>query len=272
MNIYLTGASGFIGKGLVKAGCKPLICDVREYNDVDRAVTQAKPDIVIHLAGISEPDYCELHSDESSKINVRGTYYVMEVCTRLGVPAVYLSSSQIWGGGTWESLWNKHSEDSKLTPSVNNYGMQKIAAESFVQSFDQYVIRTSYVFNRERFSTELNWLKHGIFVDAPTFLKRSFIHMDDFIFLVSEYCKRIKNMPKLLHIAGSEEVSYSTFWKEVCSQFGYNPKLVKSRRVERDIYPARRPHNGGLDISLSQKLGFDTFDYIGGIRRMKDES
>ena len=279
MKVFVTGAGGYIGKALIKAGFSPLRCDVVDYNDVDRAIEQSKPDLVLHLAGKSNPDWCETHNDLSFKINERGTYNVAEICAKNKIPAVLLSSSQIWGGGWWESLWNKHSETSKFTPAVNSYGMQKIAAEAVMSwmNVNGYqsakIIRTSFVFNRQRFATELKWLEKGYSIDdAPTFLKRSFIHLDDFVSLIDIYCKSWSEMPKVLHLAGSKTVSYYDFWLEVCKQYGYDKRLVKPRRLERDfMFAAKRPHNAGLDVSLSQKLGFPQFDYIGGIKRMKEE-
>lgn len=278
MQVFLTGADGYIGRHLVKAGCKPLKCNVVERNDVERAVKHASPDLVIHLAGKSSPDYCELHTKDSIKANVDGTHYVMEACVKYEVPAVLLSSAQIWGGGFWESWFNRHAENSRKTPPVNNYGMQKVVAEFVTETSnmngrkESKIIRTSFVFDKERFCRELSDLKHGVFIDAPHFIKRSFIHMDDFVYLVSEYCKRFHHMPRVLHLAGSQTVSYHQFWQEVARQYGFDKKLIRGRRVERNVlYAAKRPHYGGLDTRLSQELGFKSFDYIGGIARMKSE-
>lgn len=277
---YVTGADGYLGKALVKAGFGALKCDVTSRNDVERVICHSKPDLVIHLAGKSNPDWCEQkeHVKEAIRVNFDGTHNVMEVCVQYNVPVVYLSSSQIWGGGWWESLWNKHAEYSKLTKSVNNYGMQKLAGETIALTSNigardcSKIIRTSFVFDGERMAVELHHLKYGSFVDAPTFIKRSFIHLDDFVSLLSVYCNNFEDMPTILHLAGSKTVSYYDFWLEVAKQYGFDRKLIHRRWIERnEMYSAKRPHNAGLDVSLSQKLGFPQFDYIGGIKRMKDE-
>jgi dTDP-4-dehydrorhamnose reductase len=277
MKIFVTGAEGYIGKSLMKSGFHPLVCNVTEYNDVERAVAQAHPDLIVHLAGKSDPDVCETHIKDAIKSNVDGTHNVFEAAVKYKIPAVLLSSSQIWGGGWRESLLNKHAENSRKTPAVNCYGMQKAVAEFIVETSNMdgrtssKIIRTSYVFNRERLAVDLKKLRLGLPVDAPRFLKRSFLHMDDFIVLLTEYCKRFQDMPPVLHLAGSKTVSYYEFWREVAKQFGYSRKLVKGRWIEKSIYPAKRPHFGGLDVDLSKTLGFPSFDYFGGIQRMKNE-
>lgn len=278
MNAYITGAKGYMGQAFVRAGCHALDADITNLDAIEVILAKAKPDIVIHLAGISDPDKCEKDFDLAFKINVMGTLNVVGECARLKTPVVILSSSQIWGGGWWEHLWNRHSEVSKHTPAINSYGMQKVAAENWARDFnyDGYmgakIVRTSRVFNRARLTRELDYLKAGVSIDAPTFIKRSFIHLNDFVYLVSNYCTRFNSMPPILHLAGSQTVSFYDFWLEVCKQFGYDPKLVKPRKKEKDfLFAAKRPHYGGLDVSLSQRLGFPSFDYVGGIKRMLTE-
>lgn len=281
MNIGVTGARGYIGQAFVKAGYKILDCDVTNIASVQRTLARVQPDIVFHLAGKSDPDWCEFHVDQSVRINTRGTWNLMSVCAQNKIPAVLLSSSQIWGGG-WRELFNRHSEASKFTPAANVYGMQKVAAETYALMFNNdgwqnmKVIRTAHIFDKHRILGKLNDLKHGVSVDAPTFIKRSFLHLDHFIEQVNYYFKWFYTMPPVLHLAGSKTVSYSRFWLEVCNQFGYDRKLIKSRRFEKDVIDgvrkAKRPHNGGLDVSLSAALNIPQFDYIDGIRRMKDES
>lgn len=272
MKVFLTGANGYIGKELVRRGYLPLSCDVTNYNFVDREITNAKPDIVLHLAGKSSPDYCRREFERSSYVNFNGTRNVMNVCSEHKIPAVFLSSYQIWGGG-WREAFNKHDEYSKKTSPVNEYGLQKLTAEGAVDVFGMNIIRASYIFDRVRLFEELLSLARGEVIDAPTFLKRSFIHLEDFACLIEEYMSRFSEMPPVLHLAGSKTVSYLEFWLEVCDQFGFDSSLVNGRRNERDVPgKAKRPHNGGLDVSLSKKLGFPQFDYIGGIGRMKNES
>lgn len=277
--VGVTGAKGYIGSALVRNGCTPLVCDVTDYTAAEAEVCRVKPDIILHLASVSDPDKCEVDPKKSSHVNLMGANNIAMICALKNIPLAFLSSAQIWGGGWWESLWNRHAENSKLTWAVNAYGMQKCAAEFAVTTANigEYknakIIRTSHVFNKARFQKELDGLALGVHVDAPRFLKRSFIHLEDFVYQVSEYCKRFYAMPPVLHLAGTQTVSYYDFWLEVAKQFDFDPALIKGRRFEKK-YPflAKRPHNGGLDVHLSQTLGFKQFSYIGGIRKMKNES
>jgi dTDP-4-dehydrorhamnose reductase len=276
--IAVTGARGYIGKALVKAGCLPLYCDVTDYEAVEAEVCNVSPDLVLHLGGKSKPEWVEKNHKEAARIHVHGTHYVMLACVAQKIPVVTLSSSQIWGGGWWEHLWNRHAENSRLTPAVNSYGMQKFSSEAitFVANDiggEAKVIRTSFVFNGERFSKQLADLEAGMPIDAPRFLKRSFIHLEDFVTQVLHYCQEFKEMPPVLHLAGSKTVSYFDLWLEVAKQFGYDRKLIVGRwRPLDDNFSACRPRYGGLDVGLSRTLGFKQASYVDGIKRMKDET
>jgi dTDP-4-dehydrorhamnose reductase len=272
MKVYLTGGNGYVGKELVKRGYRALACDVTNYNFVNIEIASAKPDLVIHLAGKSDPDYCKEYYKESCAVNFNGTRNVMEVCFDNKIPAVFLSSSQVWGGG-WQEGFNKHSENSKSSVPINEYGLQKLTAENAVLVFGMKIIRTSHIFDKSRLAPRLSDFANGRPVDAPTFLKRSFIHLQDFAYQIEKYLAHFDDMPSVLHLAGSKTVSYCDFWLEVCDQFGFNSNLVKGRRTEKNSPNlAKRPHNGGLNTDLSRKLGFPEFDYIGGIGRMRGES
>lgn len=278
MKIYCTGAGGFIGRALVKQGFHPLSCDVTNLTFVEKEVRTAKPDLVVHLAGKSNPDYCETHLKESVRINVNGTHNVFEACVKYRIPAVLLSSSYVWGGG-WQDLFNRHSENSPMTVPVNSYGSQKSVAEFVAMTSNMEgrtsskIIRTSHVFDRARLAFEISDLVHCKPVDAPTFLKRSFIHINHFATLLKDYCERFDSMPEVLHLAGSKTVSYFDFWLETCEQMNFSKSLIRGRRGEKNADGrAKRPHNGGLDTSLSKRLGFVQYDYMQGITEMKNES
>lgn len=272
MKIYCTGPNGYVGKALVKAGVFPLCSDVTDKTGLEQEVAKEKPDLILHLAAKSNVDWCEKKDNQEVVIrtNLRG---IFNVCT-LGIPTVLFSTDQIWAGGWTEPWWTKHTEIGKKTLPVNYYAATKVAAEGVAYAFDHCkIIRTSFLFSSDRAEIEekISTLKAGFVVFAPTFIKRSFMHRDHFILMLKRYCDRFQEMPKVLHLSGRQTVSWHKFMLEVCEQYGFQKRLVKARREDLGLF-APRPHNGGLDIRLSQELGFKTYDYIDGIKRMKNES
>lgn len=263
MRIYATGAKGYIGKALAKAGVLPLTCDVTKLGEVEKELADVRPDLVFHLAGKSSIEFCQKPENKEVVIqsNVRGTHNVMSTLARLRLKGVLLSTDQIWHGGIFEG---KHKEDSKLTPPVNFYATSKLAAEAVTVSCGMNVIRTSYIFNWDRLSKDLTESD----MTYPTFIQRSFTYLPDFIEDLLLYAKMFHDMPRTLHLAGNEVVSWYAFMKTVGEQFGFS---VRPRFFKKKGY-APRPYYCGLDTSLSFKLGFPSRNYYQGAVRMKNEN
>jgi dTDP-4-dehydrorhamnose reductase len=257
MKVFITGHKGYVGSELIKRGFLPLDCDITNWSAVERAVQTQRPSLLIHLAGKSNVNWCEdkANQEEVIKTNVRGTYNVFENLARMRIPSVFLSTDQIWGGGMLE----QHKEHSRLTPAVNYYAMSKVSAEFVARSFEANIIRTSYLFDSKRLAPHL---KEDT---LPVFIRRSFMNLCDFCDALERYCKNYYAMPKVLHLSGSEIVSWYGFMKEV------RGGEIKPRFFEAPS-PAKRPWFGGLNTSLAQSLGFRALSYRDGIARMKNGS
>lgn len=265
--IAITGHKGYIGRELLKRGFLPLDCDVTDPASVQRSIKYTKPELVIHLAGKTSVEFCENKRNERDvlNINIRGTGNVFNSLTDARIPGIYLSSDHIFHGGLFEI----HKETSKYTAPVNFYGMCKLVAEQAVRLSGSNIVRTSFLFDKQRLEGELMDLENGA-KSYPTFIKRSFLHLYDFCDMLETYCNLFYRMPKLLHLSGSRTISWFTFMKEVAKQYDY--KAPKARYFEDRTFSVPRPKNGGLNVELSHSLGFAYKDYIGGIERMKNES
>lgn len=275
MRIFATGANGYIGQALVKKGVEPLCFDVRNPHEIEREIKEKQPDIIIHLASKSDPDWCELQSNrtEVADVNVRGTLNVFKIAAKDNIPCVLLSSGQVWRGGFWEM--KPHREEDKRTPPVNIYGISKIGAEISVGFLQEdgakaKIVRSSYVFDSERLKSKFDIWREGRTLSEPTFIRRSFIYLYDFVEALLDYCEHFDRMPDVLHLAGSETVSWFDFTYELAKQFCFDTRLVKSRRMEIES-AAPRPHNAGLNVNLARSFGFRLPGYVEGINRMKNE-
>ena len=263
--VGVTGYNGYIGQALVKAGAIPLVCDVTNASDVEREIREKGPSQVLHLAAKSGVEFCERNPDEAWFVNVVGTRNVAEVCGRNKIPSATLSTYQIWKGG----LFEKHKETSKIIEARNRYGLLKLASEVVALDYGMNIIRTSYVFDEFRLSDRLDMiLSYKNVLVEPSFLFRSFIYLDHFVDLLGTYFVNFNRMPNTLHLAGSKTVSWYYFMRTFCKVFEQPLKMVSPRYTEnRDEYP--RPWNGGLDTSLSAKLGLMQYDYVIGLMAMR---
>jgi len=147
--ILVTGATGFIGKSLVrqllpderykticlvrktskidfliKMGVETIVGDICDFAGMERVFKEVRPDIIVHAAAkVSETNEKELYSH-----NVEGTRNICELCFVYNVERlIYLSSVSVLSGNG----------DVPLTESLpykasNHYGKSKIEAERVV--------------------------------------------------------------------------------------------------------------------------------------------
>lgn len=264
IKIGITGHRGRVGRHFLSyPNVVPLNCDILNPASIQRVLGDVKPDLIVHLAGKSNVDYCELkgNQEEVIQVNVRGTYNVAAEAERFDRGVVFVSSDHVFSGKRW---FGKYKENDTPDP-MNFYGMSKFAAEGFLHLFDKFkVVRTSSLFNGERIFLEVKKMEE---VDYPTFLKRSFLYLDHFCNLLYDYCSRFVDMPKILHLAGNDSVSYYQLMSSLCDEWKIVGE-VRPRRWETKNDFAPRGHNLGLDTSLSKKLGFLQYSYLDGIKEM----
>lgn len=131
--ILVTGASGFVGRRFVKRWENDYHLLLPSHSELDissEASVSAyfhahRPNVVLHLAALSNTGYCELHPDESFEVNVLGTQRLAENAAKCAAKFIFFSSDQIYNGN-WEE--GPLSEDMVVAPE-NHYGKHKLEAE-----------------------------------------------------------------------------------------------------------------------------------------------
>lgn len=152
MRILVTGAKGQLGHDVVnemlKRGLTPIGVDVEEMDITDKAacdkvITEACVDAVIHCAAYTAVDAAEDNVEVCRKVNVDGTRNIAEVCKKLDIKMMYISTDYVFNGqGTrpWEP-------DDEREP-LNVYGQTKyegeLAIEELVEKF--FTVRIAWVF------------------------------------------------------------------------------------------------------------------------------
>jgi dTDP-4-dehydrorhamnose reductase len=102
--------------------------DVRELGECERAFSDLRPTIVLHLAAHTDLEYCETHQEDCWKTNALGTENVALLARRHDATMVYISTAGIYGGEKDEY------HDFDLPQPLSHYGRSKYYGERFVET------------------------------------------------------------------------------------------------------------------------------------------
>ena len=154
--LLITGASGFVGSRFVERWRNEYAIlapshaelDITDATLVERYFMQHTPDVVVHLAALSNTGYCELHPDESYNVNVKGVCNLAAASARNGVKFIFFSSDQVYNGNR---EYGPLSEDVAVAPE-NVYGRHKLEAEQCALELcpTAVALRATWMYDRER--------------------------------------------------------------------------------------------------------------------------
>lgn len=101
--------------------------DVRELDECERAFAAVRPTIVLHLAALTDLEYCETHQDDCWKTNALGVENVALLARRYDATMVYVSTAGIYAGDKDEF------HDFDQPHPLSQYGRSKYHGERFVE-------------------------------------------------------------------------------------------------------------------------------------------
>lgn len=261
MRVLVTGVKGQLGydvmNELAGRGHEGIGVDIQEMDitdaaSVEKVITEAAPDAVIHCAAYTAVDAAEDNVDLCRRVNAGGTENIARVCKALNCKMMYISTDYVFNGqGTrpWEP-------DDKREP-LNVYGQTKYEGELAVETLEKFfLVRIAWVFgvNGKNFiKTMLNLGKtrdHLTVVadqiGSPTYtydLARLLVDMIE----TDKYGR--------YHATNEGLCSWYEFACEIFRQAGMNATVSP---VTSDQYPAKakRPMNSRMDKSKLDEMGF----------------
>jgi dTDP-4-dehydrorhamnose reductase len=150
MRIYITGNKGQLGRGLEKAlsdhtlfgGDLPEI-DITNLDSIRASIREARPDLVIHSAAMTDVDGCARNPDLAYLVNAIGTRNVALACQAAGCPALAISTNEVFDG----TATQPYLEFDRTNP-INPYAQSKHAGEVFVRDLLArfYIVRTAWLY------------------------------------------------------------------------------------------------------------------------------
>lgn len=154
--ILVTGASGFVGSRFVERWKNEYdiltpshaALDITDAPAVERYIVENAPQVILHLAALSNTWYCEQHPDESRRVNVDGVCNLARAALLVGAKFIFFSSDQVYNGNS-ES--GPLCEEVAVAPE-NVYGRHKLEAEQQALEFNPgtVALRATWMYDAER--------------------------------------------------------------------------------------------------------------------------
>ena len=116
--------------------------DITKEDEVERVITNYKPDVIFHCAAYTAVDKAEDNEDIAYKVNVIGTKNISELSIKVGAKLFYMSTDYVFDGKK-DGIYN---ESDKVFP-MSIYGKTKYLGEEYVEKNPKHFItRISWVF------------------------------------------------------------------------------------------------------------------------------
>lgn len=233
MKILITGITGFIGShlkervkgekyGLVRSGdlpvkhegYLPIFGDLRDYHTLTKTIQEIKPEIVIHLAGLTSVSQSFERPHEYFEVNTLGTINLAEANLRFNP---YLKTFIYAGTPEEYGIQNKFPTQETAPLELNSpYAISKAAATKYLlylyraYNFPAIISRHANCYGRkfgdfsrlgviENIVTQM-LTKKEVYLGDPQ-VKRDFIYIDD-----------VLNWYQILLAKGKKGEIYNTGW------------------------------------------------------------
>jgi len=261
--ILITGGNGLVGEYLnflfnkknynsFPFGKQEM--DITSKEKIYKVFKEIKPDIVIHLAALTDVDFCEKNPEKAFNINTEGTKNIVEISEYFNSFIVYLSTDFIFDG----KKGSPYNEKDIPNP-VNIYGKSKLKGEEFVKNYKKsLIIRTSRIFgkNGKSFGCKLPYFMKE---KKEFFLTNDIINSPTYAFDLSECIIKLieKDFYGIINICNEG-------W---CSWYDFGLKMKKILNSDIEIkeisfdefskifnIPARRPEFTPLSLELLYSL------------------
>lgn len=273
MRILVTGAAGMVGKHLIRylwevghqvipvdlVKHEDIICaDLRDEATVFRLVKIYTPDLILHLAALTNLSFCEQNKEASRVTNYGITETLAKACFEHEIRLIFLSSDYVFG--KYDRVW----EEEDIPCPTTQYGIDKAASECFIRDnlSDYAIVRTAQLYGfsgdfvslvcdtltaRQQFRAFAN------LVNCPTWIGDLFAMLDKII---------LRSDRGILHCVGPEAVSRYQYACEVAEAFALDNSLIKA--VNLDFLVDSRPPC----VRLSGAYTYDSLQFYP--RKLKD--
>lgn len=288
VRVLVTGSTGLIGREVVLAGLKsgqtvyagwherkpefgtPVQLDITNVDSIRRAL-ETDPDVVIHLAALTDVDGCELDEASAYKLNCLATERLATEADGRGIHFIFVSTDYVFDGNK-----GLYCEDDSPSP-VNRYGWSKLRGEEAVRtkSRNWCIVRTSTPYGLHPFRSSF-----AVFLaEKLTALEEVSVVSDQFTsptytvdlaYALLDVAKR--KITGMLHVSGSVRCSRLDFAISLAKQLSLDAHLIRPVLMSEISWKAFRPRDSSLNVDRAAGLlGSKPQPLLDSLRRFAEQ-
>ena len=271
MKFLVTGSSGLVGSQVVKDlveqnyivhSCYhnekplygiPMILDLTDNEKIIQKIQEIKPDVIIHLAAMTNVDLCETEKELSLQINSKATKILAKQAAKQNAFFIYMSTDYIFDG------IDGMKKENDLPNPLGFYGRSKLEGESILKKLTSNwcIVRTSTPFgiHPKKKSFPL-WVKENlelkkeIPVLADQFTSPTFVpNLSKMLIEVAT-----RQITGIIHLAGATRISRYELSKMIAENFNFDKTLLKPTTIDEMKWNGIRPKDSSLDVSKATKI------------------
>lgn len=270
MKILVTGVKGQLGydvvnelekRGHTAIGVDIEDMDITDADSVNKVITEANPDVVIHCAAWTAVDLAEDEEniEKVRLVNATGTENIAKACKNLDCKMIYISTDYVFDGQgirPWEP-------DDERNP-INVYGQTKYEGELAVEKWLEkyFIVRIAWVFGINGKNFVRTMLNLGKTHDKLTVVNDQ-IGSPTYTYDLAKLLVDMAETDKYgrYHATNEGFCSWYEFACEIFRQASEKNPLYKKLEVSpvsSDMYPAKakRPSNSRMNKDKLTENGF----------------
>lgn len=272
--LLITGASGFLGWHLCELasekwdiygtyfshyleipGAKLVKVDLTDFTKLKSVFEEIQPSAVIHTAALSQPNYCQIHQEESHSINVTASLNIARLCADNSIKCVFTSTDLVFDGKK-----GFYKETDSVNP-VNIYGEHKVMAEvGMLQRYPQAAICRMPLMFGNATPTATSFLQS--FIKTLQEGKELKLFTDEFRTPVNGKTAAeglllaLNKVQGIIHLGGKERISRYDFGRLLVEIFEISDAKIQASQQKDVKMAAPRASDVSLDSSKAFELGY----------------
>ncbi len=232
LTIVVSGGSGRFGSVFKKAKSIHKFyfpsknkLNILKPKNIENYLKKIKPDVFIHLAGLSRPmEIHETNFRKSIQLNIIGTANITYVCSKLNIKLIYFSTNFVYPG-----IKGSYKETDNLNP-LNKYGWSKLGGEASVKLYDNSLILRVCM-------TEEPFIHKSAFYDVKTNF---------------EYHKKI--IPIILKLINEKGVINVGGKSQTVYNFAISKRIKVKKISSKSIFGKKYPNKQDMDLKKMKKI------------------